>query len=98
MKYGAFVRYCIDRQGRAQGPYTCKLENGLGSVTGEYRDGRRHGVWKFHAEDGVLVRTETWVDDSRRSQTDQAPKLRPLPEDVMRVECDGHVIRRKAAP
>ena len=56
VKGDAAVSYCLSRDGLAQGPYSCRLQTGLGSVTGSFRDGKRTGVWTFRAGNGAVVR------------------------------------------
>ena len=88
------VRYCLSRNGLAQGPYTCRLVTGLGSVTGSFRDGKRTGVWTYRAGNGAVVRQETWVDDHRLGSEEFAVEILALPDDLKVIACDGHVILR----
>ena len=93
-KGNALIRYCVGRRGMAQGPYTCVLDNDAGSVAGTYRDAKRNGRWVYRADGGAVVRTEVWRDDKRVDVQELEPALPPLPEDVTRVSCDGHTLRR----
>lgn len=90
----AQIRYCVDRKGRAVGPYTCDRDDGRGRVRGQFRDGKRHGTWTFTADGGALVRREQWRQDRKSHGEEFHPELPPLPEDVKSIACDGHILRR----
>ena len=97
VKGGAKITYCLSRNGLAQGPYTCVLENGLGSVSGRYKDGVRQGTWVFMGAKGEVIRRENWRDDRMLGQEELHPQLPALPEEITRLDCDGHLIRRADA-
>ncbi len=97
-KESAFIRYCVDRQGRAVGPYTCERNDGRGSVEGQFIDAKRHGTWVFRADKSTIVRIEKWLNDRKLSEEKRHPLLPALPEDLLRVDCDGYFIRKAPEP
>ena len=97
VKGGAKITYCLSRNGLAQGPYKCVLENGLGAVTGRYKDGARQGTWVFMGPSSEVIRRENWRDDRMLGKEELDPQLPPLPEEITRLDCDGHLIRRAPA-
>lgn len=54
------VIWCEDDDGRKQGPYRAWYESGALEEEGQYRDGKRVGVWRFFDPDGEVRGTRTF--------------------------------------
>lgn len=76
---GAVIRYCVGEHGRADGPYSCVLNNGAGAVKGRFRANKRVGEWRYFAPKSRLVRIEQWQAGELATARDvQEPELRAL--------------------
>ena len=54
------VLWCEDNDGRKQGPYRAWYESGALEEEGQYKDGKRVGVWRFFDQNGELRGTRSF--------------------------------------
>lgn len=77
---GALITYCVSRDGRADGAYSCRLHGKRGAVVGQFNLNDEHGDWYFYGANDELVRIETWKDGvllaTDTKLTDDQPHLR----------------------
>lgn len=58
-------RWCTLGDGVRHGLYKSTHKNGIYSIAGQYRAGRRHGTWRYWTATAVLFAVETYEDGKR---------------------------------
>src|SRR2546422_532370 len=87
---------CADRNGKLQGPAIVFHPSGAKQGEGTFRDGKRHGFWKYWDEDGVLRADDDFRDGQliarRRVGAEAAQSRRSVPGDPVHPCPDDAVV------
>ena len=89
--------WCVGDDGKNEGPYRTWHDNGVPESAGQYRDGRRVGVWRYWTSSGDLKRLAARMEicvfekKSRRSLTNLSIAIQDMETtDTTFATTDGH--------
>lgn len=93
---------CQDAQGELHGPFVKRRADGSRLTRGPYREGERHGWWRYWDESGALASEDEWREGRRVARRRVGPDAgdpRPsTPQDPVHPCPAGSVVAGAAPP